>query len=185
MKKTLLVFVILMSSCAYEEPGTLERQTRVIGPVPCVTSYSHDGHEYVIAYSSEGCSIIHSASCSHSQLTNWQILQMAIAMTESQFNTDAVGKNQDIGVFQITPIYAREASRLSQDSFSHDDAHDVAKSIQMFHAVQDHHNPNHDIEKAISLHNKAPWYKKRVMENIEFIRRMELTRQNIIEYGLR
>ena len=119
------------------------------------------------------------------KLTDWQVLQMAIAMTESRFNPNAEGSSSDIGIFQIRPIYATEAARVSKIPFQHHDAWDIEKSIQMFNVVQDYHNPDHDILRAISLHNKARWYSARVLENMEFIRKMELVRQNILDYELR
>ena len=43
-------------------------------------------------------------------LTNWQVMLMAMVLTESQFNDKAVGKNNDLGILQITPIYVNEVN---------------------------------------------------------------------------
>ena len=119
-------------------------------------------------------------------LTEWQMLQLAIAYTESKFDPNAVGKADDLGILQITPIYAREASRLSKDKdYPHNDAYDPEKSLEMFDIVQGHYNPDHDIYKAIKLHNKAPWYAVRVKENMELIKRMESFRQIVCDYEFR
>lgn len=40
-----------------------------------------------------------------------------------------------------------------------------------------------DIEEAVRLHNKSPYYKKKVLENMELIRRAEEMRRKIINFG--
>ena len=116
-------------------------------------------------------------------LSEWQVLQMDIAMTESKFNPDAVGSSQDYGILQITPIYAREASRLNKDrDYAHEEAFDTRTALEMFDVVQTGHNPERDIDKAIRLHNRAGWYSDRVRSNITFIKRMETARQIIRDY---
>lgn len=113
-------------------------------------------------------------------LDAWTTLQMAIVMTESQFNPDAVGTSQDWGIFQITPIYAKEVNRiLKEDVYSHEDAFDIGKSIEMFNVMQSHYNPNEDIDVALRYHNKADWYAKKVKTNIVFIKRMEEVRKQL------
>jgi len=119
-------------------------------------------------------------------LTEWQQLQLAIAITESRCDPQATGAAQDAGILQITPIYAREASRLSSErTYSHNEAYDLETSLEMFAVVQGYHNPSHDIDKAITLHNKADWYKRRVLKNIEFIKQYEAARRAVIDYELR
>ena len=129
--------------------------------------------------------VVHDPDCpchSHA-LTEWQMLQLAIAYTESKCNPDAVGASQDLGILQIRPIYAREASRLAVDRvYAHSDALDPLKSFEMFNIVQDHHNPAHEVSKAISLHNKADWYKRQVLLNLELIHRIEATREIVLRY---
>lgn len=113
-------------------------------------------------------------------LDNWTTLQMAIVMTESQFNPDAVGTSQDWGIFQITPIYAKEVNRILQEEvYSHEDAFDMVKSIEMFNVMQSHYNPNKDEDVALKYHNKADWYAKKVKTNIVFIKRMEEVRKQL------
>lgn len=115
-------------------------------------------------------------------LTDWTVLQMAIVMTESQFNPEAVGKNGDWGIFQITNIYSKELNRIqSEITYSHEDAFDVEKSVAMFGTMQDYYNPERDPSKALLYHNKAAWYRKRVEQNIVFIQRMESVRKVLQE----
>lgn len=113
-------------------------------------------------------------------LDEWLTLQMAIVMTESQFNPDAVGKDGDWGIFQITDIYSRELNRIQKKvHYSHEDAFDIEKAVAMFGTMQEYYNPEKDIDKAFKYHNKAEWYKKRVVENITFIQQMEEVRKVI------
>ena len=113
-------------------------------------------------------------------LTDWEVLQMAIAFTESRFRPDAKGKAMDYGVYQITPIYVKEINRLSgYEAFQHEEALDVGKSVQMFNAMQTFKNPEHDIERAIHFHNKSPYYRKTVLENYDMVLRYETLRKTL------
>lgn len=180
MKHLLILFSLALAVAGCQLPeGTIQHESRIISSVPVVQTIEHEGHKYVLAWSANGVSITHSASCPcHSKtLTDWQQLQLAIAITESRCNPQATGASQDAGILQITPIYAREASRLSSDrTYSHDEAYDPKTSLEMFSVVQDYHNPKHDIDAAIRLHNKAPWYAQRVKDNLEFVQRYEAVR---------
>ena len=110
-------------------------------------------------------------------LSDWNILQLAIAMTESEFNPKAVGKTKDYGIYQITPIYVKEINRLLGDQvYTHNQAFDIEKSVEMFNIMQSFKNPEQDIEMAIYFHNKAPWYKKKVLRNYETVKRYETLR---------
>lgn len=116
-------------------------------------------------------------------LSDWELLQMAIAFTESRFNPDARGKAGDSGVYQIVPVYVHEINRLSgYEAFRHDDAADIGKSIEMFNAMQGFYNPGHDIEMAIHFHNKSAAYRATVLKNYEMILRYETLRSALIEY---
>lgn len=121
-------------------------------------------------------------------LTGWQLLEMAIMMTESDFNADAVGKTNDVGILQITPTYVKEVNRLMDTTkFTHTDAFDVMKSLEMFNTIQNIKNPEHDIDKAIYLHNpkgNAIGYEERVLRNYRWLVRQEVARSLVIEYGL-
>lgn len=112
-------------------------------------------------------------------LTPWQEIILAIAYTESRFNPCAVGKDHDTGVLQLTPIYVREANRIAGADYELADAFDIEKSVEIFSIMQDHYNPEHDVEKAIRLHNRSPYYRREVLKNLEFIKKMEAVREAV------
>lgn len=114
-------------------------------------------------------------------LTEWQQLILALAMTESRLNPVARGETHDGGILQITPIYAAEASRLTGRDYSQAAAYDIAASLEMFAAIQDHYNPAHDIDEAIRRHNPGagPGYAAEVRRNLELVRRYETVRSAI------
>lgn len=114
-------------------------------------------------------------------LTDWDVLQLAIMMTESEFNPEAVGTSGDWGIMQITEIYTKEANRIQGYSkYVHEDAFDIDRSLEMFNVVQSYYNPERDVEKALKYHNRASWYANRVKKNMELIRRMERGREAVL-----
>lgn len=117
------------------------------------------------------------------RLTEWQQMQLAIAYTESRFNPQAVGKANDSGVLQLTPIYIREVNRVAGTSYKLADAFDIEKAAEIFSRMQDHYNPEHDLEKAIQLHNSSPYYRREVLKNLEFIKQMEAVREAVKTCG--
>ena len=122
-----------------------------------------------------------------SSLSDWDILQLAIMKTESNFDPTQVGKTKDYGINQITPIFVAEANRIvGENRYTHQDAFDIQKSIEMFNIIQDKHNKTHSIDKAINLHNpggSSIGYSKRVYDNIMFIKRLEAARGELIKYN--
>lgn len=56
------------------------------------------------------------------QLSDWQVLLLAVAMTESEFYPTAQGNDNDWGMLQLTPIYVEEANRVTGEvRWSHDE----------------------------------------------------------------
>lgn len=107
-------------------------------------------------------------------INEWDVLRLAIIKTESNFDSTAVGSHNDIGLMQITPIYVDEVNRLlGEKRFTHSDAFDTDKALEMFELMQMFKNPEHDIDKAISLHNKSKAYAMRVKSNMEYVRTYE------------
>lgn len=109
-------------------------------------------------------------------LSEWQLLTMAIAYTESKFDETAVGKAQDSGLLQIRPIYCAEINRLYGTDYKIEDAFDIQTSLEMYELMQAAKNPDKDLDKAIRLHNRSDAYRKEVLKNLEFIRRFETVR---------
>lgn len=112
------------------------------------------------------------------ELSKWDKLIMAIALTESRYNPHAIGDAQDYGILQITPIYTMELNRLGFD-YSHDDAFDIWKSIAMFNDMQSIKNPSKDIDVALHYHNPSKAYARKVKENLEFIEKYEQVRKSL------
>jgi hypothetical protein len=127
-----------------------------------------NGYNKAVAESAE------SAEMKKDTLSDCQILQLALIYTESEGNPLAVGKNNDLGCLQITPIYVKEVNRiLEEEKYSHEDAFNPEKALEMFSIVQDYHNPEHDVDAGIRLHNRAPWYSQKVLRNIQRIKQYE------------
>lgn len=87
-------------------------------------------------------------------LTEWDRFVKTLIFVESGGDSTAVGKSNDCGILQITPIYVAEVNRIqSLIRYSLEDRFSVKKSLEMFEIIQSYYNPNKDIDKAISLHN--------------------------------
>lgn len=131
-------------------------------------------------------SSIHEELLREKALTEWQLLQLAIAKTESEYDTGAVGKTEDWGLFQLTPIYVEDVNRiLGTDKYQHEDAFNPDCSADMFRVFQCHYNPELNREKAIRLHNPGGYssgYATKVEKNLEYVRRYEAARAVIINY---
>ena len=109
-------------------------------------------------------------------LSEWETTQLALILTESQMDSLAVGKDNDLGILQITPIFVDEVNRLvGKEQFSHQDALSPEKSLQMLAIYQEHKNPSHDTDKAIQLHNPKGGYSyaRKVKKNIERVKTYE------------
>ena len=112
-------------------------------------------------------------------LSEWETTQLALILTESQMDSLAVGKANDLGILQITPIFVDEVNRLvGKDQFSHQDALSPTKSLQMLAIYHEHKNPSHDTDKAIQLHNPKGGYAyaRKVKKNIARVKTYEYYR---------
>ena len=116
------------------------------------------------------------------ELSDWDRLTLAIALTESHCNPAAAGTAEDVGILQITPIYAREASRISGTEYCHADARDIDKALAMYEIVQGHYNPDRDQAEAIRRHNPGagPGYAAEVRRNLQLVERYEAVRAAIL-----
>lgn len=106
---------------------------------------------------------------------DWDCFISAIVSVESNGKWDAKGKNNDVGVLQITPILVRDCNRiLGREKYTLADRLDSLKSVEMFNVVQKHYNPQRDYHWALKLWNSgAPLsYHRKVMD-----------RYNEIKYG--
>lgn len=105
--------------------------------------------------------------------TEWEIFIEALINVESEGKADAVGKTNDVGILQITPIYVKDVNRiLGEERYTLSCRTDIEKSLEMFEILQSHYNPNKDIEKAIKLHNPRAGqsYRIKIMNQMENIK---------------
>ena len=114
------------------------------------------------------------------ELTDFDKLTLAIALTESRFNSDAVGNNGDSGLLQIREVYVQEVNRLYGTHYTIDDAFDVDKTLEIFRLMQDYYNPSKDIMEGIRHHNKGDRYMQIVLANLDTIERYEEIRAKLI-----
>ena len=109
-----------------------------------------------------------------SQPTDWDILVSALIQVESSGDTLAVGKTNDVGALQLTPIYVADVNRiLGEERYTLEDRRSLKKTLEMFEVYQGHYNPEHDVDLAIHLHNPkaGDWYKGRVYDQMNEIRK--------------
>ena len=105
--------------------------------------------------------------------SEWDVFVMALIEVESKGDTFAVGKTNDAGILQITPIYVKDVNRiLGEQRYCLEDRFDAEKSIEMFNIMQAHYNKEQDINMAIKLHNPraGAWYKERILSQIEILK---------------
>lgn len=82
-------------------------------------------------------------------------MAMAFAQQESNFDHRAVSPcGRWIGCLQMSKIMVREANRIvGFDCFNYNDRYDRKGSYAIFKIVQERHNPNLEIDKAIDVWN--------------------------------
>lgn len=140
--------------------GQVERRRHIVETIPV--------HDTIVAYH---------------QMSDWQMLQLAMMFVESRYDAHVDGMNNAKGVLQITPIYVEECNRIvGREEYAHDDAYDLARSIEMFGVMQDYHNPEKDFQKAIKLHNpggKSIGYPDKVIRAYNEIVKYERAREAV------
>jgi len=117
---------------------------------------------------------------------NWEAVINAIIKVESGGNPKARNAKGDCaGVLQITPVLVKECNNIlkrekSKKRYTLQDRYNVKKSKEMFIIIQEHLNPEHNVEKAIKCwncggfylknngwKNKSIGYYKKVMKNLK------------------
>ena len=116
-------------------------------------------------------------------ISDWEKLQLAIIMVESNGDTNAVGSMGDYGLYQLRLCYIEEVNRVCGTDYKHEDAFNPDKAIEIFNAMQGYYNPTRDIDIALRYHNKGTAYKRRVLQSLEQVERYENIRQKLIDYG--
>ena len=91
-------------------------------------------------------------------LRKWN-LPIYIAMNEtSNFDEKAINKKENAaGLLQIRPIMIRDVNRIvGYKKYTLNDRYNFSKSLEIFYIIQDHYNPEYDIEKAARIWNGGP-----------------------------
>ncbi len=98
-------------------------------------------------------------SQTENEVQKWERVINAIIMVESGGNPKAHNPHGDCaGILQITPVLVKECNILlkrqnSKKRYTLSDRYDVKKSKEMFVIIQEHFNPEMNIEKAIKCWN--------------------------------
>lgn len=106
-------------------------------------------------------------------ISDWEIFINALIWVESKGDCMALGKHNDVGVLQITPILVKDCNRIvGYDKYTLEDRYLRDKSIEMFNVIQDHYNPQRDFHWALKLWNSgAPLsYHRKVMDKYNEIK---------------
>ena len=117
--------------------------------------------------------------CKPDSLSNWDIFTLALIKVESEYKPNAVSSVGAKGYFQFMPIYVNEVNRFHNTNYVYED---VVNSFELSHEVfilmQEAHNKDYNMDKALTLHNgEHKWYKKRVYNAMEDIALYEEMRQ--------
>jgi len=105
--------------------------------------------------------------------SEWDIFIQALIQVESEGKEDAVGTKNDVGILQITPIFVKDVNRiLGEKRYTLSCRTDKRKSLEMFEILQNHYNPDKDIDKAIKLHNSkaSQSYRTKIIKQMEIIK---------------
>ena len=106
------------------------------------------------------------ADSQNKEVFNWESVINAIIQVESKGNQKAYNKAGNcVGVLQITPVLVKECNNIlknqkSAKRYTMQDRWNAEKSKEMFVIIQEKHNPEHNIEKAIKCWNCGGFYLK-------------------------
>lgn len=119
-------------------------------------------------------------------LSEWDMFTLALMKVESNYEPTAVSSVGAKGYFQITPIYVEEVNRVHKTNYKYDD---VVKSFdlsyEVFTLMQEAHNQDYNMDKALLLHNgDHKWYNRRVYKEMDAIMKYEEMRQMVMSTGM-
>jgi hypothetical protein len=114
-------------------------------------------------------------------LTEWDKFTLALMKVESEYKPTAVSDVGAKGYFQIMPIYVEEVNRVHKTNYVYEDVvRSFELSNEVFILMQEAHNKDFSMDKALILHNgDHMWYKRRVYNAMEDIERYEEMRQMV------
>ena len=112
-------------------------------------------------------------------LSEWDMFTLALMKVESEYKPTAVSDVGAKGYFQIMPIYVEEVNRVHKTNYVYEDVvRSFELSNEVFILMQEAHNKDFSMDKALVLHNgNHKWYKKRVYKEMANIEKYEEMRQ--------
>ena len=114
-------------------------------------------------------------------LSEWDLFTLALMKVESDYELSAKSSVGARGYFQIMPIYVEEVNRVHKTNYVYEDVvGSFEKSYEVFTLMQEAHNKDFSMDKALTLHNgNHKWYKKKVYNAMEDIAKYEEVRQMV------
>jgi hypothetical protein len=114
-------------------------------------------------------------------LSDWDMFTLALMKVESEYKPTAVSSVGAKGYFQIMPIYVEEVNRVHKTNYVYEDVvRSFELSNEVFILMQEAHNKDFSMDKALVLHNgNHKWYKKRVYKEMANIEKYEEMRQRV------
>ena len=114
-------------------------------------------------------------------LSEWDMFTLALMKVESNYNVSAESSVGAKGYFQIMPIYVAEVNRVHKTNYVYEDVvRSFEQSYEVFTLMQEAHNKDFSMDKALVLHNgDHKWYKKRVYKEMANIEKYEEMRQRV------
>ena len=114
-------------------------------------------------------------------LSDWDMFTLALMKVESNYNVSAESSVGAKGYFQIMPIYVAEVNRVHKTNYVYEDVvRSFEQSYEVFTLMQEAHNKDFSMDKALVLHNgDHKWYKRRVYKEMANIEKYEEMRQRV------
>lgn len=114
-------------------------------------------------------------------LSEWDLFTLALMKVESDYDLTAKSSVGARGYLQIMPIYVEEVNRVHHTNYKYDEVvSSLEQSYEVFILMQEAHNKDFSMDKALTLHNgNHKWYKKRVYNAMEDIAKYEEVRQMV------
>lgn len=119
-------------------------------------------------------------------LSEWDMFTLALMKVESNYDNAAVSSVGAKGYFQIMPIYVEEVNRVHKTNYVYEDVvRSFEKSYEVFTLMQEAHNKDFSMDKALRLHNgNHKWYHRRVYNEMSNIQKYEEMRQKVKKVNL-
>ena len=119
-------------------------------------------------------------------LSEWDVFTLALMKVESNYELAAVSSVGAKGYFQIMPIYVEEVNRVHKTNYVYEDVvRSFEKSYEVFTLMQEAHNKDFSMDKALRLHNgNHKWYHRRVYNEMSNIQKYEEMRQKVKNVNL-